>query len=323
MPGTSGLPALLRAFQQDATERDITSMHAEILTHATKDIPPVIPVGQATVETLLINDGVNLVAAIIILILGWLLAGWAARGTAMWLARLHQFDDTLKPLAASLVRYAILLVTIIAVLERFGVETTSLIAVLGAAGLAIGLALQGTLSNVAAGAMLLLLRPFRVNEAITAAGQSGVVREVGLFTTILIGADQSYISVPNAAIFSGAIVNASREPTTRINFAIPIDIASDVDVAEEIVMDILASDGRVLKFPPPRSGTSAVREYAVDVLVRFWVLNADSEGVQFDVMRRIKQRFNAAGIAVPPPGQAAIARGKSAATTKTMLRQAG
>src|SRR5580658_6095472 len=160
-------------------------------------------VAQPTLQVMLIDGSVDFLSAVLILILGWTLASWAARWTRMGLSRLHRFDETLKPLVASLVRYLILLATIIAVLQRFGVETTSLIAVLGAAGLAIGLALQGTLSNVAAGVMLLLLRPFRVGDNITAASQSGVVREVGLFTTILIGADQTYISIPNAAVFGG------------------------------------------------------------------------------------------------------------------------
>ncbi len=240
----------------------------------------------------------------------------------MGLSRLRRFDGTLKPLVASIVRYAILIATVIAVLQRFGVETTSLIAVLGAAGLAIGLALQGTLSNVAAGVMLLLLRPFRVGDWITAANQSGSVREVGLFTTILVGADQSYISIPNAAIFGSVIVNASREPTTRINFTVSIDIANDIAAAEEIIMDVLSSDERILKMPPPASGTVALKEYAVDLLVRFWVMNANGEQTQFDVQRAIKDRFNRAGITVPARRQTSIAREEPATASRPAVRKA-
>ncbi|MGD0144448.1 MAG: mechanosensitive ion channel domain-containing protein [Rhizomicrobium sp.] len=278
---------------------------------------------QPTLEALLISGAMDVISAVVILILGWTLASWAARGTRMGLSRLHRFDETLKPLVASLVRYAILIATIIAVLQRFGVETTSLIAVLGAAGLAVGLALQGTLSNVAAGVMLLLLRPFRVGDWITAASQSGSVREVGLFTTILIGPDQTYISIPNAAVFGGVILNASREPTTRINFTVSIDIANDIEAAEKIVMDVLSGDSRILKMPPPATGTVALKEYAADLLVRGWVMNANAEQTQFDLQRTIKERFNKAAITVPARRQTSIAREDAPPAAKSPVRKAG
>src|ERR1700691_4301955 len=165
-------------------------------------LPPV-----PELESMGLAGALNVLAAITILVLGWVAARWGARWTRRGLSRVSHFDQTLTPLLASLVRYAILVVSVIAVLERFGVATTSLIAVLGAAGLAVALALQGTLSNVAAGVMLLLLRPFRAGDWSTAANQSRRAREVGLFTTIVIGAYQPYISVPNAAIFGSVIVN--------------------------------------------------------------------------------------------------------------------
>jgi small conductance mechanosensitive channel len=262
---------------------------------------------EQTVTTFALTGGMDLLSAIIILIVGWVLAGWASRGTRNALSRLRSFDTTLKPLIASLVRYAILLLTVIEVLRRFGVEMTSLIAILGAAGLAVGLALQGTLSNVAAGVMLLMLRPFRVGDAVTAAGQAGTVREVGLFTTILIGADQSYISIPNSAAFGGVIINSSREPTTRINFTVSIDILNDISAAEKIIMDVLTADSRILKIPSPCTGTASLGEYSVDLLVRGWVLNADAESARFDIQRRIRGRFHQAGIASPARRQTSIA----------------
>jgi small conductance mechanosensitive channel len=164
------------------------------------------------IELWLLNSATNFLAAVLILIAGWIASRLGARWTRRGLERFPHFDPTLKPLLASLVRYAILIVAFIEVLQRFGVETTSLIAVVGAAGLAFGLALQGTLSNVAAGVMLLILRPFRVGDGILVAGQSGTVREIGLFTTILISDDLAYVSIPNASIFGGVIVNNSREP---------------------------------------------------------------------------------------------------------------
>ena len=224
------------------------------------------------------------------------------------LSRLHHFDETLKPLVASLLRYAILIVTFIAVLQRFGVETTSFIAVVGAAGVAVGLALQGTLSNVAAGVMLLFLRPFRIGDGVQAAGQSGTVREIGLFTTILVNDDQAYVSIPNSAIFSGVIINNSREPNRRINFIVSIDFSNEIDTAQKIVLEVLRGDPRVQETPPPVTGVAALHEYAIDIVVRCWVRNADYEAVLFSVQKAIKDRFHAAGIAIPARRQTATAR---------------
>jgi small conductance mechanosensitive channel len=261
-----------------------------------------------TFEPLLLAGGTNLVAAMLILVAGWIASQWAARWTSRGLSRLPHFDTTLKPLLASLARYAVLVAALIAVLQRFGVETTSMIAVLGAAGLAVGLALQGTLSNVAAGVMLLILRPFRVGDGIQAAGQSGTVREIGLFTTILLSDDLAYVSIPNASIFSGVIINNSREPIRRINFIVSIDFANEIDTAQKIVLDVLGADSRVLATPAPMTGVAALHEYAIDIVVRCWVKNADSEGVLFAVQKSIKDRFHAAGIAIPARRQTATAR---------------
>ena len=139
-------------------------------------------------------------------------------------------DLTLKPLIASLARYAILILTLLLVVQQFGVQTTSLIAVLGAAGLAIGLALQGTLSNVASGVMLLVLRPFRVGHFVEiAGGKQGTVREIGLFTTLMITRDGVYVSIPNSAVFGATIINYTRERLRRVTFLVPVDWTNDVE----------------------------------------------------------------------------------------------
>jgi small conductance mechanosensitive channel len=269
-------------------------------THAATVSPP-------DIEAYLVDGGLNLLAAILILGVGWWLAKRLSRWTKTALDRVHHFDETLKPLIASLVRYAVLAASVIAVLERFGVETTSLITLLGAAGLAIGLALQGTLSNVASGVMLLVLRPFKVGDwiTITTVNQAGSVREIGLFTTILISADQSYVSLPNATIFGSAIVNASREPLSRLNFTVSVDAENDIDAALKIVGDILASDNRILKVPPPMTAVAALKEYSVELLVRCWVHNTDGEAVTFALQKAIRDRFRGAGIAVPARRQMA------------------
>ena len=252
-------------------------------------------------QAYLIDGGMNLVAGILILVVGWWLSAHLAKWTKNALDRVHHFDETLKPLVTSFVRYTILVAAIIAVLERFGVETTSLITLLGAASLAVGLALQGTLSNVASGVMLLVLRPFRVGDWITvaAANQSGTVREIGLFTTILITADQAYVSMPNSAIFGSAIVNVSREPLSRLNFTVSVDAASDLDTALKVISETLAADTRILKTPPPATGVVSLKEYSVELLVRCWVHNSDNESVKFSIQKSIRDRFQRAGIALP------------------------
>lgn len=282
-------------------------------------------------EAYLVDGGINFLAAILILIVGWWLSKRLSRWTRSALDRVHHFDETLKPLITSLVRYAVLIAALIAVLERFGVETTSLITLLGAAGLAIGLALQGTLSNVASGVMLLLLRPFKIGDWITIStvNQSGSVREIGLFTTILISADQSYVSLPNSAIFSSPIVNASREPLSRLNFTVAVDAASDIDTALKIIADTLDAEPRILKVPPAATGVVSLKEYAVDLLVRAWVHNADGEAVTFALYKAIRERFSRAGIAVPARRQIAAANTAQSVSAnedsphKTAMRKSG
>lgn len=269
-------------------------MERQTLIH-TQHLPP------PDIQAYLIDGGMNVVSGILILVAGWWLSAHLAKWTKTALDRVHHFDETLKPLVTSFVRYTILVAAIIAVLERFGVETTSLITLLGAASLAVGLALQGTLSNVASGVMLLILRPFRVGDWITvsAANQSGTVREIGLFTTILITADQAYVSMPNSAIFGSAIVNGSREPLSRLNFTVSVDAASDLDVALKVISETLAADARILKTPPPATGVVSLKEYSVELLVRCWVHNSDNECVKFSVQKSIRDRFQRAGIALP------------------------
>jgi small conductance mechanosensitive channel len=166
--------------------------------------------------------------------------------------------------------------------------------------------------------MLLLLRPFRVGEYIQAAGRSGTVREIGLFTTIMIGDDLSFVSVPNASIFSGVIVNTSREPFKLINITVSIDFSNDIDEAQKIILDVLNGDQRVLKTPPPTTGIAALREYFIDLVVRCAVCNADQEAVLFAIQREIKNRFRDAGIAIPARRQATTARAEGKANGSTV-----
>lgn len=274
------------------------------------------PETMHAVELWLVGSATNFLVAVFILIAGWIASHWAALWTRRALDRLQQFDETLKPLLSRLVRYAVLVAAAIEVVQRFGVETTSLIAIVGAAGLAFGLALQGTLSNVVAGVMLLVLRPFRIGDGIQVAGQSGTVREIGLFTTILLADDLAVVSIPNSSIFGGVIVNNSREPLRRVNFIVSIDFSNEIDTAQKVVLDVLTHDPRVLKSPASMTGVAALHEYGIDIVVRCWVRNDDYETFLFTLQKAIKERFHAAGIAIPARRQTAAARADSEVLSK-------
>lgn len=258
-------------------------------------------------QVLLVNSGIRLVAAIAILVVGWILATYVKRWLSAGLAHLP-LDLTLKPLLASLARYAILIITFIAVLEQFGVQTTSLIAVMGAAGLAVGLAMQGTLSNVAAGVMLLVLRPFRVGHFISAGGQMGTVRKIGLFTTLIITRDLVFVSVPNATIFGGVITNYTGERLRRIKFNVPVDYFNELAKVEKTILDALTADPLVIKDPAPSVVVSELHEYAVVMTARAYVRSTDYWQALYKLQRDVKDGLDKAQILIAVPRQAAVIR---------------
>ena len=244
--------------------------------------------------------GLDFVAAILTLIFGIWLSRRASRLTADWLSRVDRLDRTLVPIMAALVRYAGLTLTIVITLGNFGVETTSIIAVLGAAGLAVGLALQGTLSNVAAGLMLLFLRPFRIGDWVEAAGVSGSVREIGLFTTTIDTFDNVYISIPNSSIWSSNIINHARYGTRRMDLDIGIGYDSSLDAAETALMS-LAADPRVLSDPAPRFLVVSYGDSAINVRLRAYASYDDFFDLYWDLNRRLKGVLDEHGIEIPFP----------------------
>ena len=250
---------------------------------------------HATIVTFILDKGLDVVAAVAILIAGWIASDWAARGVNRLLDR-PRIDETLRPLLVSFVRYLILILTLLAVLDRFGVQTASLIAMLGAAGLAIGLALQGVLSNVAASVMLLLSRPYRVGEVVTIGGQTGEVREINLFHTMLLTGGMNYVVIPNAMVFGGVIINISREPTRRIEFTVFIDYAADVEKAVQVAREVIEADSRVLRSPPPVAAVGAIGEFTISIIIRASVRNADFDQTLFDLQKAVKQAFDRAKI---------------------------
>jgi small conductance mechanosensitive channel len=279
---------------------------------AAQPIPPFL----VQMQLLLVDGGVRFLAAIAILVVGWMLATYVKQWVMAGLERLP-IDLTLKPLLASLFRYAILILTFILVLGQFGVQTTGLIAVMGAAGLAIGLALQGTLSNVAAGVMLLILRPFRVGQFVEIGGHQGTVREIGLFTTILTTRDTIYVSIPNSSVFGGTIVNYTREPRRRVNFTIPVDFINDLDLVEKTILNALAANAHVLKTPEPWVGVSALQEYAVLMFVRGYVASRDYWQALPSIQKDVKQAMDKAGILIAVTRQAPAVRNEPQSARNT------
>ncbi|MEK9728710.1 MAG: mechanosensitive ion channel family protein [Alphaproteobacteria bacterium] len=242
----------------------------------------------------------NILAGFGTLILGFWLSGRAASFIRTQTSKISRLDPTLTPILASIARYAGLILTFVVALGQFGIQTTSIIAVLGAAGLAIGLALQGTLSNVAAGIMLLLLRPFGVGDWIEANGISGTVREIGLFSTQIDTFENIYISVPNSSIWSSIIINHSRHDVRRMDIDIGISYESDLDIAEKALLS-LTDDERVKKDPAPVFLVVAYGDSAITVRLRLFAEYKDFFQLNWDLNRRMKTALESHNIEIPYP----------------------
>ncbi|MPY74816.1 MAG: mechanosensitive ion channel [Alphaproteobacteria bacterium] len=245
--------------------------------------------------------GLDVLGAITILVLGLMFAGWAQQATLSALSRITRLDTTLRVFFASIVRYFIVIIVVLAVLNRFGVQTASLIAVLGAAGLAIGLAMQGTLSNVAAGVMLLIFRPFKVGDYIDAGGQAGTVQELGLFLTEMNTPDNIRISVPNAAIWGSAIKNYSINRTRRIDLVVGISYEDDIDRAIASLGAVIGADERIHSSPAPLIAVSELADSAVNLTVQAWCDTSGYGTAKFALTKAIKERLDADGITIPYP----------------------
>ena len=249
----------------------------------------------------LASYALDAVGALVILLVGWWIAGRTQYLVRRALDRVPRIDDTLKPFLSSSVRYFVIVITFVAVLAEFGVQTTSIIAVLGAAGLAIGLALQGTLQNIAAGIMLLVLRPFRVGEYIDAGGVSGTVDAINLFTTDMTTYDGIYRSVPNAELWNRNILNYSRNPTRRLDIPVGIAYEDDVEQALGLLLSHLSQDTRVLPDPEPQVLVTGLGDSSVDLTLRCWTSRTDFWPLRFELNKKVKLWLDAAGISIPFP----------------------
>ncbi|MEQ9823686.1 MAG: mechanosensitive ion channel domain-containing protein [Puniceicoccaceae bacterium] len=244
--------------------------------------------------------GIKIILAIVLFLVGKRIASWLSKMTKNALTKGHM-DPTLVSFVGNIVNALLLAAVVIAVLDVVGIQTTSLVAVIGAAGLAIGLALQGSLANFASGVMLIIFRPFRQGDFITAGGESGIVEEVTLFTTSMRTPDNKAIIIPNAAITSGSITNFSAKPTRRVDLVYGVSYNDDLKKVKEVIWDVLNADERILKDPAPTVGLLELADSSVNFAVRPWVNASDYWAVYFDLNETIKLRFDQEGISIPFP----------------------
>ena len=256
---------------------------------------------KSQVMEILMTYGLNVVGAIIILIVGWIAAGWARRLVIRLSNKSDRMDPMVAGFLASFVRYAVITFTILAVMSEFGIETTSIIAVLGALGLAIGLSLQGTLGHVAAGVMLLLFRPFKVGDVVNTAGETGTVKGITLFTTELATPDNIQIIIPNGAVWGSAVKNFSFHDTRRVDMVMGISYADDIDKAIGVIEAVVTADSRAMQDPAPQIVVGELADSSVNIIVRVWVAKADYWPTKFDLTKALKQRFDAESIEIPFP----------------------
>lgn len=252
------------------------------------------------VETYVVPWGINIFMALAIFIIGKFVVSMIVNFSKKLMSK-AKVDVLLVNFVASIVKTILLLFVVIAALNQLGVDTTSMIALIGAAGLAIGLALQGTLQNLASGVMLIIFRPFTAGDFIDAAGVAGVVEEIGIFSITMRTGDNREIIIPNGAIYGGTITNNSRRETRRVDMVFGIGYDDDLLKAKEIIGRILSEDDRVLADPAPTIAVGELADSSVNFNVRPWCKTADYWGVYGDVHEKIKLTFDAEGISIPYP----------------------
>lgn len=252
---------------------------------------------------LLASYGMNVLGAIITLVVGFVLAGWLSRLTDRAMRRSGKIDAVFQPLPGKIVRIGVMAFTLIAVLNRFGVQTTSLIALLGAAGLAIGLALQGTLSNVAAGVMILVFRPFKIGDAVKLDGDVYIIDALGFFVCRAHLPDGPAAFLPNSKIWGQTIINLSvtDKDIRRIDETYGIGYGDDINAALGILRQIAANEPRILDDPAPLIKVEALGDSSVNILFRVWTARGDWWATKLDLVQHCKESLEAGGISIPFP----------------------
>lgn len=249
---------------------------------------------------LLIQYGVNIISAIVILFIGNIIVKAVANSVSKVLNK-KEMDKAVVEFIHGLVRYLLFVIVLIAALGRVGVETASVVAVIGAAGLAVGLALQGSLSNFAAGVLIVAFRPFKSGDYVEIGGVAGSVEAIQIFQTVLKTPDNKMVVVPNSGVIGGAITNYSRHATRRVDLTIGVSYKSDLKKTKQVIRETLEKDARILKDPDMTIGVLALADSSVNFVVRPWCKTEDYWGVYFDSMQAIKEALDANGIEIPFP----------------------
>ena len=254
------------------------------------------------IQELLTVYGLKVIAALAIFVIGRIIAKMVKSGIAKTMTK-SKSDPILISFTTNMIYAGLLAFIIIAALGQLGIQTTSFIAILGAAGLAVGLALQGSLSNFAAGVLMIIFRPFKQGDFIEGAGVAGVVEEVHIFNTVMRTGDNKTVIIPNGGLMNGNIINYSTKPTRRIDLVIGIGYDDDIKKAKAVLEELMQNEERILKDPAPTLGLLELADSSVNFAVRPWVKSADYWGVHFDLLEAIKLRFDADGISIPYPQQ--------------------
>ncbi len=249
---------------------------------------------------LLIQYGVNVISAILILFIGNLVVKGVAGSVANVLKK-KEMDKAVVDFIHGLVRYTLFIIVLIAALSRIGVQTASVVAVIGAAGLAVGLALQGSLSNFAAGVLIVAFRPFKSGDYVEIGGVAGSVDSIQIFQTVLKSPDNKMVVVPNSAVIGGAITNYSRHETRRVDMVIGVSYKSDLQKTKRVLREMLEKDPRILKDPDMTIGVLTLADSSINFVVRPWCKTSDYWAVYFDSMQAIKEALDANGIEIPFP----------------------
>jgi len=252
------------------------------------------------IETYAIPWGIKIIAAIAIFIIGRFISRIIVRILKKIMLKAH-LDETITNFLGSIVRTILTVVVVIAALEQLGVDTTSVLAIFAAAGLAIGLAFKDSLSNFASGIMLILFKPFKLGDFVEAAGVSGVVEVIRIFNTVIKGGDNREMTIPNSQIYGGIITNYSAKPTRRVDLVIGIGYNDNIGTAKNLILDIINKDQRILTDPEPAVMVSNLGDSSVDLAVRPWVNSGDYWAVRADLLQTIKETFDDAGISIPYP----------------------
>lgn len=263
-----------------------------------ESIPEVSKYIEIVFEAVL-NYGPKVILAIITLLIGlWLIRKLVDKTTTHFSAKA---DPSLASFMSSLVNVLLKIMLFIAVASMVGIQTTSFIAVLGAAGLAVGLALQGSLANFAGGVLILLFKPYKVGDVIEAQGHIGVVKQIQIFNTILTTGDNRVVIIPNGPLSNGSLININQMPTRRIDFSFGIGYGDSIDKAKAVLEGLVAADSRILKDPAHLIAIEALADSSVNIKVRVWVNTADYWAVNFDMIEAVKKKFDAEDISIPFP----------------------